>query len=182
MSRIGKQPIVIPENVEVQIEEGAVSVKGPKGSLSLHLHPVVSVEMTPEKTLKVHVKDDEERRQRALWGLFRSLIANMVIGVTEGYLKKLEIHGIGYKAEVKGKTLFLHVGYSHPVEYAIPEDIEIRVEKNTISLMGADKQRVGQIAAEIRSIRPPEPYKGKGIRYSDEIVRRKSGKAAVKSE
>jgi|SRR3989344_3159622 len=179
MSRIGKQPIVIPEGVEVKQQDGTVIVKGPKGELSQKLHSNISIEQKDGKVL-VLVKNKEEKSDQALWGLFRRLIFNMVSGVTAGFSKQLEVNGVGYRATVAGKTLNLQLGYSHPVNYKFPEGIEIIVEKNLITVSGADKQVVGQTAAEIRALRKPEPYKGKGIKYIDEVIRRKVGKAAAK--
>lgn len=176
MSRIGKKPIAIPEGVEVKIDGQKVMVKGPKGNLELILHPKVKAEIK-DKEVIISVNNSEEKEEKSLWGLSRSLINNMVDGVVNGFSKQLEINGIGYKALVQGKKLVLNVGYSHPVEYEIPDEIEIKVEKNIITVNGIDKQQVGQVAAEIRSIRKPEPYKGKGIKYVDEVIRRKVGKA-----
>jgi large subunit ribosomal protein L6 len=176
MSRIGKKPIIIPNGVEVQTKGQTVLVKGPKGSLELNLHPQVKVEVKNNE-VKVNIDQPEDKMSRSLWGLFRSLINNMVEGVVKGFSKQLEINGIGFKATVQGKKLILNVGYSHPVEYEIPEGIEIKVEKNIINIFGIDKQKVGQIAAEIRAIKKPEPYKGKGIKYVEEVIRRKVGKA-----
>jgi len=179
MSRIGKLPIPIPKGVDVQIAENSkMSVKGPKGLLMIDIHPKVAVTLDDGKIL-VNPKSTS-KQARALHGLTRALIANMVEGVTNGYIKKLEIIGIGYKANVAGKLLTLNLGFSHPIQYPIPDGIDIVVEKQTnISVKGIDKQRVGQVAAEIRYFKPPEPYKGKGIRYEGEIVRRKVGKAGA---
>ncbi|OGY52489.1 MAG: 50S ribosomal protein L6 [Candidatus Buchananbacteria bacterium RIFCSPLOWO2_01_FULL_56_15] len=181
MSRIGKQPIAIPDSVTVTIANGLVAVKGPKGELSQQLHPLVSVAQTGSE-LNVSVGNANDKKQRSLWGLWRKLIANMVTGVTEGFSKQLEINGVGYKAVLQGDKLVITVGYSHPVEYSLPEGLTAKVEKNLITISGADKQLVGQAAAEIRSVRKPEPYKGKGIKYVTEIVRRKAGKTAAKGE
>lgn len=181
MSRIGKQPIVVPSGVTVTITDGVVVVAGPKGTLKRVLHPVVTVEQT-DGQLAIGVKNPEDKKQRALWGLSQRLVEAMVIGVTDGFSKKLEINGVGYKAAVQGSTLVLQVGFSHPVEYPILEGIAIVVEKNTVTVSGADKQSVGQTAAEIRAIKKPEPYKGKGIKYADEIIRRKAGKSAAKGQ
>ena len=177
MSRIGKLPIKILDGVEIKLTDGLVLVKGPKGELKQRLHPAVKLEIKPaEKVALVTVKNAAEHKQNALWGLFRRLIDNMVIGGTQGFEKKLEINGIGYRAAASGKKLTLNVGYSHPVVFAIPEGITCQVKENVISLIGADKQMVGEVAANIRRIRKPEPYLGKGIKYSDEIIRRKAGK------
>ncbi len=175
MSRIGKKPVVIPTGVTVDVKENAVKVKGPKGELSLALHPKVKLEKT-ETELLVSVKNENNKQERALWGLYRSLIANLVKGVTDGFSKILEINGVGYKAAVAGKKLTLNLGYSHPIDMEIPAGLEAKVEKNVVTITGIDKQAVGQFAAVIRSQRPPEPYKGKGIKYSDEVIRRKAGK------
>jgi large subunit ribosomal protein L6 len=181
MSRIGKKPILIPESVEVTIEEdGLVKVKGPKGELSLKLVPEIQIEKKKDQLIVFPQK--ETKKSKAFWGLYRTLIANNIVGVTKGYQKQLEIEGLGYKAELKGKNLVLHVGFSHPVEIAPPEGIEFQVEGKTITVSGIDKQLVGQVAADIRAVRPPEPYKGKGIRYVGEVIRKKVGKKAVGAE
>lgn len=177
MSRIGKKPILIPKGVEVKIEKDLFLVKGPKGELTLKIHPHVSV-FLEDGTIKITVKNPEIKEDKALWGLYRSLIKNMILGVTSGFEKKLEINGVGYKAQVSGEKLILHVGFSHPVDFLIPRSVAITVDKNVISVSGIDKQLVGETAARIRAIRPPEPYKGKGIKYIDEVIRRKAGKAA----
>ena len=175
MSRIGKKPIEIPQGVEVKVDSNLVVVKGPKGELKEQIHPLVKIE-GKENEVIVSVKNPEEKEQRSLWGLFRTLINNMVQGVTNGFTKQLEINGIGFKALVSGDKLVLNVGFSHPVEYSIPKDIQITVEKNIVTISGNSKQKVGQVAAEIRAIKKPEPYKGKGIKYVDEVIRRKAGK------
>ncbi|MEK7653224.1 MAG: 50S ribosomal protein L6 [Patescibacteria group bacterium] len=179
MSRIGKQLIKIPAGVEAKIEANFVVVKGPKGELRQEIHPQVKVAIN-DGIFNIKVEDETEKSQRALWGLFGSLIKNMVLGVTEGFSEKLEINGIGFKAAVSGKKLILNVGFSHPVEYAIPDGIEIKMEGNIIAISGIDKQLVGETAAQIKRIKKPEPYKGKGIKYADEVLRRKAGKAAAK--
>ncbi len=181
MSRIGKQLILVPEGVEAKITDNKVFVKGPKGELIQEINPLVIVEKK-DNEISLLVKNPQIKQQKSLWGLFRRLIANMIIGVTQGFSKQLEVNGIGYKAAVQGSNLVLHLGYSHPIEYNIPTGIEIKVEKNIITVSGIDKQVVGQTAAEIRAMRKPEPYKGKGIKYIDEIIRRKVGKSAVKGE
>ncbi|HLC90105.1 MAG TPA: 50S ribosomal protein L6 [Patescibacteria group bacterium] len=180
MSRIGKQPINIPTGVEVKFDGSQIVVKGPKGELKREIHPLVVVEQK-DNELVVKVKDPENKKQRSLWGLFRRLIANMIFGVIEGFSKKLEINGIGYKAQVSGENLVLQLGYSHPINFLIPKGIEIKTEKNVINIFGSDKELVGNVAAEIRALRKPEPYKGKGIKYADETIRRKAGKAAAKT-
>jgi large subunit ribosomal protein L6 len=176
MSRIGKAPIAVPQGVEVKQAGSAVEVKGPKGMLSQHIPTGISLEIGAGV---VHVKrKGDAKAVRSLHGLIRTLIANMVQGVTKGFEKELEIVGIGYRANVQGKNLQLNLGYSHPVLYSIPQGIELAVEKQTrITVKGIDKQKVGQVAAEIRGFKKPEPYKGKGIRYIGEQVRRKAGKA-----
>jgi large subunit ribosomal protein L6 len=176
MSRIGKKPITIPSGVEVQIADGKISVKGPKGSLEQDIHPHVSVAVE-DGLIRVSVVDEENVKQRALWGLFVRLIENMVIGVTEGFERKLEVNGVGYKVAMQGNMLKLDVGYSHSVDFQAPEGIQISVEKNVITVNGIDKQCVGEVAARIRKVRKPEPYKGKGIKYLEEIIQRKAGKA-----
>ena len=180
MSRIGKQPIPIPAGVTVEIKPGVVSVQGPKGTLRCPLHHNVVATMA-DGVLTVAVKDPTDARQRALWGLFRNLIRNSVLGVQQGFSKQLEVNGIGYKAAVDKGDLVLHVGYSHPVPYRLPEGVAVAVEKNIITIRGIDKQVVGEAAAQIRAIRPPEPYKGKGIKYVSEVIRKKAGKAAAKT-
>jgi large subunit ribosomal protein L6 len=177
MSRVGKIPIEIPQGVEVKLEDNLIKVKGSKGELVQEIHPKVNIAIK-KNLITVSIEDDSDKKQRSLWGTFRKIIANMVDGVTEGYKKELEMVGVGYKAEVSENKLVLNVGFSHSVEYSIPEEIQINVEKNIIKISGIDKQKVGQVAAEIRSVKKPEPYKGKGIRYVDEIVRKKAGKAA----
>ncbi len=180
MSRIGNKPVAIPSGVTVEVKSGTVYVKGPKGDLNYVLLPQVTV--TIDGSDIVIARQSETKEIRARHGLTRALIANMVKGVSEGFLKELEIIGVGYKAAMKGKVLQLQLGYSHPIDYAIPALIEITQDeknKNILRIRGVDKQLVGQVAAQIRELRPPEPYKGKGIRYSDEQVRRKVGKAAA---
>lgn len=177
MSRIGKQPIELPAGVTVDVAPGNVTVKGPKGELSQHIPTSVSVAVEGT-TVTVSVPDQEDKQQRAYWGLAQRLIDNMVKGVVDGYEKKLEVHGVGYKVSASGKKVTLGVGFSHPVDFEVPDGLEAAVEKNVITISGIDKQLVGEVAAQIRRVRPPEPYKGKGIRYADEVVRRKAGKQA----
>jgi large subunit ribosomal protein L6 len=178
MSRIGKSPIELPSGVDVTVAGNDVTVKGPKGSLVQDIQPSISVEVN-EGTVNVS-RDSDERQVRALHGLTRSLINNMVIGVTDGYSKELTAVGVGYRAALKGSRLELQVGFSHPVNIEAPDGISFDVPEPTkIIVSGIDKQKVGQVAANIRAVRPPEPYKGKGIRYVDEHVRRKAGKAGV---
>ncbi|PJE59735.1 MAG: 50S ribosomal protein L6 [Candidatus Portnoybacteria bacterium CG10_big_fil_rev_8_21_14_0_10_44_7] len=180
MSRIGKQPIKIPTGVDVRLQEKNLQVKGPKGELILAVHPQILVTIKPEE---ISVRPQKETKEnRALWGLFRSLIANMVEGVTAGFEKKLEFNGVGFKAQVQGNKLVLEVGFSHPVEIEAPAGITLAVEKNVITISGVDKQMVGQTAAKIRAIKKPEPYKGTGIRYQGEVVRKKAGKKAAAAE
>ena len=184
MSRIGKKPIEIPSGVEIKVAKNDLdifeeSVKGPKGTLLVNVPKGVSVEQA-ENQLSFKVKNEEAKSDKALWGLSRTLVNNAVLGVMEGFSKVLEINGVGYKVALQGKKLVLNVGFSHQVEFAIPEGITAEVEKNKITISGIDKQQVGQIAAEIRAIKKPEPYKGKGIKYIDEQIRRKAGKV-VKS-
>lgn len=175
MSKIGKKSIIVPEAATITIGNGIVTVKGPKGNLEIPLHRKVKVELI-NKELRVSVPNPEDRRQKALWGTFRSLLASAVIGVTEGFEKKLELVGVGYKASAAVDKLVLNLGFSHPVELAIPKGMEVKVEKNIITIRGWSKQEVGEFAAHVRSQRKPEPYKGKGIKYSDEVIRRKAGK------
>jgi large subunit ribosomal protein L6 len=172
MSRIGKQPIEIPQGVEVKIEGNVITVKGPKGELSRSVHVAARVEQQ-ESMLMVSCDNP------AMWGTTRTVIANMILGVTQAYEKKLQLEGVGYRAAVEAEHLTLQVGFSHPVEIKTPEGIEFGVENNMISVKGIDKEQVGQAAARIRKVRPAEPYKGKGFRYEGEIIRRKLGKRAV---
>jgi len=176
MSRIGKLPVAVPSGVDVNIEGQSVSVKGPKGTLSLNVAEPIIVERAEDGTLAVK-RPDDERRNRALHGLTRTLVNNLVVGVTEGYTKKLEIHGVGYRVALKGSDLEFSLGYSHPVKVVAPEGITFTVENPTrFSVAGIDKQQVGEVAANIRKLRKPDPYKGKGVRYEGEKIRRKVGK------
>lgn len=179
MSRIGKKPILLPSGVNVNIKDAGVTVEGPKGKLTLNCHNRVSVEVKDKQLL---VKSSlKSKIDKSLHGLTRSLLFNMIKGVTEGYAKELEIQGVGFRCSVTGNNLSLILGFSHPVIYPIPADIKIETPKPTqIIVKGIDKQRVGEIASQIRRIFPPEPYKGKGIRYLGEVVRKKIGKAATK--
>ena len=178
MSRIGRQPVAIGKGVEVNVADGRVRVKGPKGQLEEAVAPHCSVEVKSGEVL-VH-RDGEEKRAKAMHGLMRALVANMVKGVTDGFSRSLDIVGVGYRAEVANKKLTLTIGFSHPVVMEIPQGLEVVAESQTRLLVrGASKQQVGQFAAEIRKVREPEPYKGKGIRYVDEQVRRKVGKTGV---
>ena len=178
MSRIGKKPIGIPSGVTVDIADGELSVKGPKGTLSAPVPTGIGAKVEDGELVLEWPDDSKESRSRH--GLARALANNMVVGVSDGFVKRLEIEGVGYRAEVKGKSLNLLLGFSHPVEMPIPEGLKVAVEANTkVSVEGADKQQVGQFAADVRSLRPPEPYKGKGVRYEDEHIRRKVGKAGA---
>ena len=180
MSRLGKLPIELLDGVQVKIEGDFIIVKGPKGELSQRLNSLVKVDIG-EKEITVSSLG-KNRKEIAFWGLYRSLINNMVQGVTSGYEKKLEVNGVGYRAAVSGSEVILNVGFSHPVEYQLPEGIQASVEGNIITITGIDKQAVGEVAAQLRKVRKPEPYKGKGIKYIDEVIRRKAGKTASKSE
>jgi large subunit ribosomal protein L6 len=177
MSRIGRQPVPIPDGVTVTIAEQRVAVKGPKGSLELSVHPRIAVAQEGSQLVVAPKKGKEGTKGvDALWGLSRALLANLVTGVTKGFEKRLELHGVGYRAEAKGNTLTLAAGFSHPVDIAAPKGITFAVGKNVITVSGIDKHLVGETAATIRRVRPPEPYQGKGIRYVGEYVRRKAGK------
>ena len=179
MSRIGRMPVQIPAGVSVEIADGnVVTVKGPKGTLSRELAKEMEISM--EEGHVVVKRPNDLKRMKSLHGLTRTLIRNMVVGVSEGYTKILEVNGVGYKAAKSGKKLTLNLGYSHPIEMEDPEGIETKVEGNKITVSGINKEKVGQYAAEIREKRTPEPYKGKGIKYSDEVIRRKVGKAGKK--
>jgi large subunit ribosomal protein L6 len=179
MSRIGKKPVTLPKGVALEIQGHTVAVKGPRGELRRTLHPEMQVAMADGHFTVARPSDD--KRHKALHGLTRTLVQNMVDGVSKGFSKSLEIQGVGYKAEAKPYGVNLIVGFSHPVKYEAPKGIKISVENNTlVKIEGADKEVVGQVAAEIRAVRPPEPYKGKGIRYQGEHVRRKAGKTGAK--
>lgn len=178
MSRIGKRPIPIPKDVTIQIKEGLLLVKGPKGELKKRIHPSVKVSREDDQLL-VTVNGDT-RKSHALHGLFRALIANMVTGVSQGFQRELEIVGIGYRGEVSGKKATFHLGYSHPIVFELPDGIDAKIEKTKITLSGIDKELLGRTAAKIRNFRAPEPYKGKGIKYAEESIRRKAGKSAAK--
>ncbi len=175
MSRIGKLPIPLPAGVTVTVKAPDVTVTGPKGSVSMRLHHRMNIATTATE-ITVSVPSPDNRNDRALWGLGRQLLANAVTGVTKGFEKRLEISGVGFKAAVQGANLNLNLGFSHPVVFTPPVGITLAVEKNVIVVSGIDKQVVGEAAATIRRLKPPEPYKGKGIKYSDEVVRRKAGK------
>ncbi len=178
MSRIGKKPIAIPKGVEVRLEGVQLIIKGPKGELNLSIHPDVKLDME-SGSISVSVVD-ETRESRSIHGLFRVLIDNMVTGVTKGFERVLEIVGVGYRAELKGRTAVFNLGYSHPINFELPEGIDAKIEKTKITLSGIDRELLGMTAAKIRSFRKPEPYKGKGIKYAGEMIRRKAGKAGAK--
>jgi large subunit ribosomal protein L6 len=180
MSRIGKMPIPLPSAVQVDITDGVVRVKGPKGELSRQIPGTMTI-VRDDGVLRVERPSDEPT-QRSLHGLTRSLIANMVTGVTDGYTRRLEVNGVGYRAAVSAGNLVLQVGFSHPVLYPAPTGITFAVQANAITISGADKELVGEVAAQVRRVRPPEPYKGKGIKYAEEVVRRKAGKAGAKKK
>lgn len=179
MSRVGKKPINVPKGVAVRLDGEILSVKGPKGELRRPIHPKVKLDIKDSQiTLWI---SDNSKESRSLFGLFRSLIANMILGVTEGFKKTLEIIGVGYRVGRSGNQLVFNLGYSNPIEYDIPKGIEVQLDqKSKIVLNGIDKELLGTVAAKIRSFRPPEPYKGKGVKYPEEMVRRKAGKAGVK--
>ena len=180
MSRVGKAPVTIPKGVDVSADREVVRVKGPKGELSSRIPPGITVSVADGQVR--FARGNDEPQQRAFHGLLRSLVANSVTGVTKGFSKDLEIVGVGYKAEVKGKTIVFSLGYSHPIQFLIPEGISVNLDAKLgkLSISGADRQKVGQTAAEIRKLRVPDPYKAKGIKYANEVIRRKVGKAGGK--
>src|SRR3954470_10291251 len=180
MSRIGRMPITVPTTVTIDVAEDSVRVKGPRGELSRSVPRQISI-VTEDGTLRVERASDEPTH-RSLHGLTRSLIANMVTGVTDGFSRRLEVNGVGYRAAVSGGNLVLQVGYSHPVLVPAPQGITFAVQGNAIMISGADKELVGEVAAQVRRVRPPEPYKGKGIKYAEEVIRRKAGKAGAKKK
>ena len=181
MSRIGRKPINIPAGVEVNVDGNCVTVKGPKGTLTQKFQP--SMHIAVEGAEIVVTRPDDEKENRSLHGLTRTLIHNMVVGVTEGFKKELEVNGVGYRVQKQGKDLVMNLGYSHQVIVSETDEIKIEVPApNKIIILGADKQKVGQFAAEVREKRPPEPYKGKGIKYADEVIRRKEGKTGAKKK
>jgi large subunit ribosomal protein L6 len=180
MSRLGKLPIAIPAGVEVKVSDKEISVKGPKGELKQAIHPLIKVEMVDNQLLVT--ASLEVKEGKALWGLFRGLINNMVVGVSTGFTRKLEINGVGYRAAVAGKVINFNLGYSHPIVFPLPDGISAVIEANVITLSGFDKILLGDTAYKIRALRKPEPYKGKGIKYSEEVIRRKAGKAATKGK
>lgn len=175
MSRVGKKPVIIPSGVEVKLEGSTFSVKGPKGSLSMQVHPKVTVAIIGSE-VTADVAKKEDKKEKALWGLTRALMQNLVEGVVSGFTKKLEVNGVGFKVAIVGKQLNMSLGFSHPVIVDIPEGLDVAVEKNLITITGPDKQLVGQFAANVRKLKEPEPYKGKGIKYDDEVIIRKAGK------
>ena len=177
MSRLGKQPITIPSGVEAAFTDGVMTVKGPKGTLTQEMRDDVTVTIA-DGTITLEPAN-ETKEARALWGTYAALARNLITGVTEGFEKKLEIEGVGYRAEAQGQKLVINVGFSHPVEMEVPEGLTAGVEKNVISIAGIDKEAVGQFAANVRKVKKPEPYKGKGIRYQGEYIIRKQGKKAV---
>ncbi len=176
MSRIGKKPISIPKGIEVSVDNGVVKVKKGNKAIDVDTHNRVGVEIADGNV--VFTLKGEESQDRAYWGTYRALTNNAVLGLDQGFAKSLEINGVGYRAAVKGKVLELQLGFSHPINFDIPENIEIAVDKNIINIKGSSKQEVGQVAAKIRGFRPPEPYKGKGVKYTDEHIVRKAGKTA----
>src|SRR5512140_1943805 len=182
MSRIGRKPIEIPKGVTVSITKDAVSVKGPKGTLNLQRHKAIEIKQAKDegKDVVVFERKGNLGPERAAHGLMRALVNNMFEGVTKGFEKQLEINGVGYKAEIKGQKITLSLGYSHPIEYQLPEGISAKTDKNLLILSGIDRQALGAATAKIRSFRPPEPYKGKGIKYIEETILRKAGKTAGK--
>lgn len=178
MSRVGKKPVVIPDKTKVSYNDHHLVVQGEKGKLERTLHPNVDLAIE-DKTIAV-TAISESRENRALQGLTRSLVDNMVTGVSQGFQRSLEISGIGYRAEIKGKGIVFHLGYSHPIDFALPEGISAEVDRNIVKLSGIDKELLGRTAASIRQLRPPEPYKGKGVKYDTERIQRKAGKTGTK--
>ncbi len=178
MSRIGKQPVSIPSGIEVNVNGSIITFK--KGNVTKELNTKNFVNVSVENDSIVFTPKGDDRADRAFWGTFRALAQNIIVGLTDGYTKQLEINGVGYKAAVQGTKLVLNLGHSHPIDYEFPKDVKIAVEKNIVTISGDDKQVIGQIAAEIRSFRPPEPYKGKGVKYVEEHIIRKAGKTAGK--
>lgn len=181
MSRLGKLPIKLPTGVSATVDKGYLAVKGQKGELKFKFNEIINIKVENDELI-VAPHNKEAKNASAMWGLVWSLARNAVIGVSEGFSKKLEINGVGYRATVAGNKLNLNLGYSHPIEFPLPEGISALVEGNTVTISGIDKQAVGEVAAQIRKLRKPEPYKGKGVKYSDEIVRRKAGKSATKGK
>ena len=179
MSRVGKKPIPVPGKTKITYKDRVITVQGEKGTLTRTIHPAIDLEV--EKDLITVIMEQESRENRALQGLTRSLVANMVIGVDKGFKRVLEINGIGYRASVSGSTIVLNLGFSHPVNFELPDGVDAKVDKNnTVTLSGINKELLGQTAASLRSLRPPEPYKGKGIKYAEEYIQRKAGKTGTK--
>jgi len=178
MSRVGKEPVAIPGGIEVSVDGTEIVAKKGKLEKRLETHGRVNVEVKENSI--VLTRNGEDKQSSAYWGTYRALLNNVIIGLDKGFTKSLEINGVGYRAAVNGKTLELQLGFSHPINYEIPEGLDIKVEKNVITINGTEKQAVGQAAAEIRAFRPPEPYKGKGVKYTDEVIVRKAGKTAAK--
>ncbi len=175
MSRIGKKPITIPNGVKAEVVVNGLNVTGPKGTVFVLVHPKVQANISASEIV-IDVKNKENKLERSLWGLTRSLVQNAVTGVTQGFEKKLEINGVGFRAAIAGKTITMALGFSHPVIVEVPEGLTAAIEKNVITINGIDKQAVGEFAAKVRALKKPEPYKGKGIKYIDEVIRRKAGK------
>lgn len=180
MSRVGRKPISIPDKMKISYSNKIVQIKGAKGTLTRTIHPDVDLKIK-DGVINVSISK-EDRKTRGLQGLTRSLVANMIIGVNKEFERKLEINGIGYRAVVEGKKIVLHIGFSHPVDFSLPEGISVSIDKNSLSLTGIDKELVGQTAARIRQLKPPEPYKGKGIKYAEERIQKKAGKTGTKQE
>jgi large subunit ribosomal protein L6 len=178
MSRVGRKPIPIPDNTKILYKDRVITVQGEKGTLTRTVHPDVDLKIE-DRVVNVTMKKDD-RSTHAIQGLVRSLVANMIAGVSKGFERILEINGIGYRAEVKGKNVVFNLGYSHPITFDIPEDIAVSIDKNSLKLAGIDKEKLGHTAASIRRLRPPEPYKGKGIKYAEEYIQRKAGKTGTK--
>lgn len=179
MSRLGKLPVKLNSGTTAELKAGVLTVKGPKGELKQAIHEQVNIEIKEGEVL-VTVKNPDIKKERALWGLFRSLINNMAVGVNDGFERKLQVNGVGYRVAMQGTKLVLSVGFSHPVEMELPQGISGKVEANVITVSGIDKQAVGEFAAQVRKVKKPEPYKGKGIKYLEEVIRRKEGKTAAK--
>ena len=176
MSRVGKKPIPVPEKTKLSFNSGMLTVEGPKGTLTRQIHPEVTLELGDEQVVVSVARND--KNAKSLWGTTRAQVANMITGVSSGFVRVLEINGIGYRAEIKGSNLELHLGYSHPINFVLPEGIDAAVDKSAIRLSGIDKELLGFAASSIRQMRPPEPYKGKGVKYAEEQIQRKAGKTA----
>ena len=185
MSRVGKKPVVVPNGVDVTIDGNTIMAKGPKGELTQHLNEAVTIALSESdgvKVVTVSVANQTDKNERSQWGTARALISNIVVGVSDGFSKELEVNGVGYRVNLSGRNLVLNVGYSHEVPYQLPEGIDAAVEGNRITISGASRHLVGEVADSIRKIRKPEPYKGKGIKYVDEVIRRKAGKTQKAGE